>query len=646
MASFLARRLGQAVIVMLVVTAVAFVMFRFLGDPLVALLGIESTEAQRQAVRAELGLDQPIPVQFLAFLGDVLQGNFGISYRLGRAVETVLVERLPATVELAVSGMLIAVVIGIPAGVYAALNRRSLASRLLLSASLFGISMPSFFMGLILIWLFSVTLGWLPSFGRGEVVAIGWWTTGLLTAGGLKALIMPSLTLAAFQIAMIMRLVRAEMLEVVRTDYIRFARARGLSHRAVHYRHALRNTLIPVVTIIGLQLGSIIAFAVITESVFQWPGLGLLFLQSVATADVTMMSAYLILIAALFVGINLVVDLLYLVIDPRLRGGSEPGGELMAARDMPAGEAVGRRPGWRDRLARSDLAHDFVRDPSAIAASAILLVFVAASLAPQIVAPYDAFDPNQFRLTDAFLAPVWLEGGDPRFLLGTDDQGRDMISAIIFGARVSLFVGLAGVLLAVIIGVAAGLVAGFVGGWVDAVTMRVADIQLTFPAILIAVMVDGISRAAFGQADHNRVAVLVLILAIGLSGWVQYARPVRGATLVERNREYVAAATMMGIARWAIMLKHILPNVLTSVLVIGTIHLAVAVILEATLSFVGLGVPPTEPSLGTLIRIGNGYLFSGEWWIAIVPGCALVILVLSINLLGDFLRDALNPRLK
>ena len=318
----------------------------------------------------------------------------------------------------------------------------------------------------------------------------------------------------------------------------------------------------------------------------------------------------------------------------------------MAVGEIPVGERAALRPGWRDRLGRSDLLHDFVRDPAAIGAAVILFVFAVAALAPQIVAPYDAFDPNQFRLTDAFLAPAWLDGGDPRFVLGTDDQGRDMISAIIFGARVSLFVGLAGVLLAVLIGVAAGLVAGFVGGWVDAVTMRVADIQLTFPAILIAVMVDGISRAAFGQADHNQVAVAVLILAIGLSGWVQYARPVRGATLVERNREYVAAATMMGIATWSIMLKHILPNVLTSVLVIGTIHLAVAVILEATLSFVGLGVPPTEPSLGTLIRIGNGYLFSGEWWIAIVPGCALVILVLSINLLGDFLRDALNPRLK
>ncbi len=298
------------------------------------------------------------------------------------------------------------------------------------------------------------------------------------------------------------------------------------------------------------------------------------------------------------------------------------------------------------RLGQSDLLHDFVRDPTAIVAGVILLAFAIAGLAPQIVAPYQAFDLTQIRLTDAFLPPVWLDGGDPRFLLGTDDQGRDMISAIIFGARVSLFVGLAGVMLAVVIGVTLGLIAGFVGGWVDTLTMRIADIQLTFPAILIAVIVDGISRAAFGQADRDRAAVLVLTLAIGLSGWVQYARPVRGATMVERNREYVAAATLMGIRTWSILAKHILPNVLTSVLVIGTIHLAVAIILEATLSFVGLGVPPTEPSLGTLIRSGNSYLFSGEWWIAIVPGCVLVILVLSINLLGDFLRDALNPRLK
>ncbi len=316
------------------------------------------------------------------------------------------------------------------------------------------------------------------------------------------------------------------------------------------------------------------------------------------------------------------------------------------AGEQQALEAMRPTSGLLARLRRSDLLYDFTRDPTAMAAAVILLVFAIAGLAPQLVAPYQAFDLTQIRLQDAFLPPVWLDGGDPRFLLGTDDQGRDMISAIIFGARVSLFVGLAGVLLALLIGVSLGLIAGFVGGWVDTITMRIADIQLTFPAILIAVIVDGISRAAFGQADRDRAAVFVLILAIGLSGWVQYARPVRGATMVERNREYVAAATLMGIRTWRILIKHILPNVLTSVLVIGTIHLAVAVILEATLSFVGLGVPPTEPSLGTLIRIGNGFLFSGEWWIAVLPGCALVILVLSINLLGDFLRDALNPRLK
>ncbi len=323
MISFLARRLGQAVIVMLVVTALSFVMFRFLGDPLVAILGVDSTEAQRQALRADLGLDRPFALQFLSYLGNIVQGDFGISYRLGRSVEAVLIERLPATVELAVSGMLIAIVIGVPAGVYTALNRRRFVSRVLLSISLFGISLPSFFMGVLLIWVFTVKLGWLPSFGRGATVDLGWWSTGLLSISGLKALIMPALTLAVFQIAMIMRLVRAEMLEVVRTDFIRFARARGLPARAVHYRHALRNTLIPVITIIGLQLGSIIAFAVITEAVFQWPGLGLLFLQSVAAADVTMMSAYLILIAALFVTINLCVDTLYLIIDPRLRGRSK-----------------------------------------------------------------------------------------------------------------------------------------------------------------------------------------------------------------------------------------------------------------------------------------------------------------------------------
>lgn len=307
-------------------------------------------------------------------------------------------------------------------------------------------------------------------------------------------------------------------------------------------------------------------------------------------------------------------------------------------------------PNWIARrlgnLRNNDILFDFLRSPGAIFAVVVLVLFTVAALFPGLIAPQRAFDLNQINLMDAFLPPLWSDGSDPRFLLGTDDQGRDMISAIIYGMRVSLMIGVAGVALALAIGVTLGLIAGYLGGWIGTIIMRIADVQLTFPAILIAVMIDGISRAAFGQGQHEQIAAFVLIVAIGLSGWVQYARAVRSVTMVERRREYVEAAVLIGIPTHSILLRHILPNVMTSVLVIATIHLAIAIILEATLSFVGLGIPPTQPSLGTLIRIGNGFLFSGEWWIAIMPGGALVLLVLAINLLGDFLRDALNPRLK
>ncbi len=324
MNTLLTRRIGQAALVILVVTLLAFLLFRFLGDPIVAILGPSSTAPQRAELRRELGLDGPLIVQFAAYLREVVHGNFGISYRLGQPVARVLLERAPASIELAVSGMVLALVLGLPAGIYTALHRQSAFSRAVMALSLIGISMPSFFMGVLLIWVFSVSLGWLPSFGRGDVIQLGWWSTGLLTLSGLKALIMPALTISVFQIAMLMRMVRAEMLEVMRTEFVRFAQARGLSRRAVYLRHALRNTLMPVVTIVGLQLGSVIGFAVITESVFQWPGLGLLFLQSVAAADVPMLAAYLVLIAILFSAINLAVDLLYYVIDPRLRSAMMP----------------------------------------------------------------------------------------------------------------------------------------------------------------------------------------------------------------------------------------------------------------------------------------------------------------------------------
>ena len=293
----------------------------------------------------------------------------------------------------------------------------------------------------------------------------------------------------------------------------------------------------------------------------------------------------------------------------------------------------------------SDVAWSFRHSPYALGAAFVFLLCVGSAVFAPWVAPHNPFDLSQLDLTNSLKPPAWIDGGDPAFLLGTDDQGRDILSTILFGARISLAVGICAVLLSMALGVSLGLLAGYVGGKTDAFIMRVADVQLSFPAILVALLVDGVARALLPGA-HESMAFYVLVLSIGVSGWVQYARTVRGSTFVEKNKEYVQAARLFGIHPLAIMARHVLPNVLGPVLVIATIHIATAIITEATLSFLGVGVPPTEPSLGTLIRIGNDFLFSGEWWVTLFPGIALVVMVLAINLLGDWLRDALNPRLR
>jgi len=324
MLAYIIRRVAQSVLVLLVVGLVAFAMFRFVGDPVDAMLGQERTQADIARLTAELGLDKPFPVQYWRFLEQAVQGNFGLSYRQGRPVSDILVERLPATLELAFVSGLMALAGGIALGIFTAIWRRGIAANVIMTVSLIGVSLPTFLIGILLIYLFSVELGWLPSFGRGEVTHIGWWTTGFLTESGLKALILPAITLGLYQMTLIMRLVRTEMLEVLRMEYIRFARARGIREKSINFRHALKNTLVPVITITGLQLGSIIAFAIITETVFQWPGVGLLFINAIQFVDIPVMAAYLMLISVMFVGINLIVDLLYVAIDPRLRidGGS------------------------------------------------------------------------------------------------------------------------------------------------------------------------------------------------------------------------------------------------------------------------------------------------------------------------------------
>ena len=325
MLAFILRRMVQAVVVMVTVAFIAFMLFQYVGDPVVFLLGQDATPDQIRSLRADLGLDKPFFVQFWHFLLNAAQGEFGLSLRQGAKVSRLMAERFPATLELAVVAAALALLVGIPMGVYAALKRGTFVSQLFMTLSLLGVSLPTFLIGILLILVFAVILGWFPSFGRGEVVQLGWWSSGLLTAKGWHHIALPAITLAVFQLTLIMRLVRAEMLEVLRTDYIKFARARGLSDRAIYFGHALKNTLVPVMTITGLQLGGLIAFAIITETVFQWPGMGLLFIQAVTFADIPVMAAYLCLIALIFVVINLVVDLLYFAVDPRLRVGNAGG---------------------------------------------------------------------------------------------------------------------------------------------------------------------------------------------------------------------------------------------------------------------------------------------------------------------------------
>ena len=319
MLTFIAKRMIQSVLVMIAVGLITFALLRFVGDPISNMVGQDTSTAEREQLKEDLGLNDPFVIQFANFAKNAVKGEFGLSYTLRVPVSQLLSERIPATLELSILSAILALFIGMPMGIYTAIHKDSWLTKLFLSSSLVGVSLPTFLIGILLILLFGVVFRWLPTFGRGEVVDLGWWSTGLLTWSGIKSLILPTITLAIFQLTLIMRLVRAEMLEVLRTDYIKFGRARGLSMKSIHYRHALKNTLIPVITITGLQLGSIIAFALITESVFQWPGMGLLFIQAIGNADVPIMAAYLVLIAFIFVAINLLVDILYVVLDPRLR---------------------------------------------------------------------------------------------------------------------------------------------------------------------------------------------------------------------------------------------------------------------------------------------------------------------------------------
>ena len=569
-----------------------FFLVRLTGDPAAFLVDQTATQAEIAHARRLLGLDRPLHVQYAEFLARS-RGATSASIREAPGHADGARAFWPATVELAAAALLLSTLPAVPLGVVSATQRDGALDHLSRVGSLLLQSMPSFWLGLVLILIFAVVLGGLlPAYG----------------SGSLRHLILPAITLAAAPLAQNVRLIRAGMLEVLGQDYVRTARAKGLAERLVIYRHGLWNAAIPVLTVTGLSLGFMLSGAIIIETVFSWPGLGRLIVQAVPGRDFPVIQAGVFVFAR---------DLRRAEPACRraLRGGrpAHPAGVMPRARwRRPRGprSAATARPPW----ARRHRGHRGL-----------------AVLAP---APSPA-DPIRNSLLDRLTPPMWLAGRSARHPLGTDTLGRDVASRLLHGARVSLVVGLAAVAVAGTLGVALGLLAGYYRGWLDDVLMRVGDVQLAFPVLLLGVAV----LAVLGPGERN------LILVLGVSGWITYARIVRGETLSLGEREFVEAARALGARDRYLLARHILPNVLPPITVVATFSVARVIIAEASLSFLGLGMPPPAPSWGAMLDEGRNYITTG-WWLALFPGLAILLLVLGINLVGDWLRDLLDPRME
>ena len=629
MFKYFLKRLAQMLVTLFIVSILVFVLANFIGDPVNMLVSPKAPPEVREQVREELGLNRPILEQYVSFVTNAVKGDFGKSYIYKVDVLSLIAQRVPATLELVFVSVVLALVISIPLGVYAGAFPKRKSSTLVMGGSILGISLPSFFIGIMLIYIFSLKLHWFPSSGRGATAPFLGMNFSLFAPGGLKYIILPAFTLSVTNIASLVRLTRAGVMENMRQDYIKFARAKGVSTRKVLFGHALKNALIPVITVFGMEIGSLIAFTTVTETIFSWPGLGKLLIDSINSVDRPVIVAYLILTTVLFVFINFVVDLLYTVIDPRIQF------RRCAMDEMKKRGATPNKSLFR-RIAESEFFHNYKRSPSAIVGTVIVVLVLFIALFGPLFAPQNPYDVASLSLTDSYKPPAWEAGGDARFIFGTDSQGRDIFSSLIYGSRISLFIGVVGTLLACAVGITLGLISGYFGGRVDAIIMRLADILLSFPDILVALFI----MTMFGRGVSKLLVVFTII------GCVTYVRTVRAEVLTVKQMEYVDAARVIGIPNILIIAKHVLPNVMTTVIVISTMKVGGLILAEATLSFLGAGVPVTEPSLGMLVKNGFDVLFSGYWWIAVMPGLYIMLIVFGINLLGDFLRDEFNPKLK
>ena len=627
MTAYILQRLIQSVLVLLAVSVVVFLAVYGIGDPIELLVPPQVSAAERAAMIRRLGLDLPVWQQYFAFLGNALKGDLGRSFVHGVPAVDLILARLPATFELVLLAMSLAAVVGIPLGLLAGLNPESRPSRAIMAGTILGFSLPSFWKGMMLILLFSVLLGWLPTAGRGETVSVLGIPTSLLTLDGLRHLVLPALNLAIPNMALMIRLVAAGTAEAMTQDYVKYARAKGVRRKRIVGRHVLRNILIPVVTVAGMEFGSLVAFSTITETVFAWPGMGKLLIDSIYNLDRPVVVAYVMLATLLFVAVNFLVDILYAALDPRVKLTGDIGMTLSnpLATDMTA---------RADTTLRKQVLRRIRSRPTTRGAVILLGILLLLALLAPFIAPQNPHDLASLSVMDNRLEPGSQGMTGVIYWLGTDAQGRDMLSAILYGLRTSLLVGLTSTAGALAIGILAGLVAAQFGGAIDAAIMRVVDFMLGFPSILIALVL----LASIGRGVDKVIVAIILVQ------WAQYARLMRAAALVERRKEYIEAAVNFGLPTRHIMLAHLLPNSIGSVLVVSTISIAGAITLEATLSFLGVGVPVTQPSLGLLIANGFEFLLSGEYWIAAFPGIALVLLIMSLNLVGERLRRSFNVR--
>ena len=629
--TYILRRLLQAIPTLLIISLLIFsLLYVTPGDPVDLILGTEDgtvSEEQRAVVEEQWGLDKPFLVRYVNFVVNACKGDLGTSYATNQDVFDSVMTRMPATLKLAAFSMLLALVVSVPLGILAALKHNSIWDSLATALATVGVSLPKFWFGLVLMIVFSLRLGWLPSTGSAEL------SEGLGTF--LSYIIMPAASLALGMAATQTRMIRSSMLDVLNQDYVRYARSKGLRERVVIWGHALKNAMIPVITVIGGEVGGLLGGAVVTESIFSWPGVGRLMMNSISKRDYPMIQGITLMLCISYLLVNLLIDIVYAWVDPRIRlDKKSSGGPVMRDKKKkvdPVQKGASGEIGLESLPVTTywtDVVRRFRKNKIAVVGLVMLLIIVILCAGAPLFTKYDP-------ILDMDLLNQLKPPGSEGHILGTDNLGRDIWSRLLYGGRTSVLTGLTVALITGAIGVAIGLISGYFGGIVETILMRMTDIMLSFPFLIIAIAI----MAALGSSQRN------IILALAIVGWPRFARLTRGQVLAVKNSEYVESAKVAGFGNARIILNHILPNCMGPIIIQATLAVGGAILSASSLTYLGLGADAAAPDWGVMLSQGRQYLQS-EAYLTIIPGLAISVTVLAMNWIGDGLRDAFDPKMR